>query len=195
MDRVIVYVDYQNVYNWARRMFVDNPKDAKPVEGHIRPEKLGELLVGRRQRPGALEQVRVYRGRPNPAREPKATRANDRQTDSWQRHDRVKVIRRDLKYRDRAASEKGIDVAIGVDMIRLAMEDRMDVAVLFSSDNDLLPAVEVLWNLPNTTIELATWAGAPRLQLPDTDSSCAHSLSIRDYEQLHDPVDHAARQA
>jgi len=59
-DRVMVFVDYQNVYGWARRQFHGiNPASA---EGHVDPLLLGEHLVSRRQRPSELEQVRVYAG-------------------------------------------------------------------------------------------------------------------------------------
>lgn len=40
--------------------------------------------------------------------------------------------------------EKGVDTAIAADMIRLAWEKAYDVAVLVSSDADLVPAVEFL---------------------------------------------------
>lgn len=40
--------------------------------------------------------------------------------------------------------EKGVDTAIATDMIRLAWERAYDVAVLVSSDADLVPAVEFL---------------------------------------------------
>ncbi len=38
--------------------------------------------------------------------------------------------------------EKGVDTAIVTDMIRLAWEAAYDVAILVSSDADLVPAVE-----------------------------------------------------
>lgn len=40
--------------------------------------------------------------------------------------------------------EKGVDTAIATDMIRLAWEQAYDVAVLVSSDRDLVPAVEFI---------------------------------------------------
>ncbi|MBZ5631273.1 MAG: NYN domain-containing protein [Acidobacteriia bacterium] len=40
--------------------------------------------------------------------------------------------------------EKGVDTAIATDMIRLAWEDAYDIAVLSSSDADLVPAVKFL---------------------------------------------------
>jgi len=40
--------------------------------------------------------------------------------------------------------EKGVDTFIATDMIRLAWENAFDLAVLVSSDSDLVPAVEFL---------------------------------------------------
>jgi uncharacterized LabA/DUF88 family protein len=65
--------------------------------------------------------------------------------------------------------EKGVDTAIATDMIRLAWEDAYDVAVLSSSDADLVPAVKFLdqkgrkiiqAGFPPTGVQLATscWA-------------------------------------
>lgn len=44
----------------------------------------------------------------------------------------------------RRTQEKGVDTAIVTDMIRLAWESSYDVAVLVSSDSDLVPAVQFL---------------------------------------------------
>lgn len=43
-----------------------------------------------------------------------------------------------------ATVEKGVDTLIATDMIRLAWEDGYDIAVLASSDSDLIPAVKFL---------------------------------------------------
>jgi len=40
--------------------------------------------------------------------------------------------------------EKGVDTAIATDMIRLAWEKAYDIAVLVTSDADLVPAVQFL---------------------------------------------------
>jgi len=65
--------------------------------------------------------------------------------------------------------EKGVDTAIATDMIRLAWEDAYDIAVLASSDADLVPAVHFLdqkgrkviqAGFPPSGVQLATscWA-------------------------------------
>lgn len=67
----------------------------------------------------------------------------------------VRVFSRPLRYRNRvvqlpngskhsflAGEEKGVDVRIALDTIRLARNNEYDVAVLFSQDQDLSEAVE-----------------------------------------------------
>lgn len=73
VDRVVVFMDYQNVHGWARRQFL--PFGADPSDGHVFPLKIGELLAERRRRESELMEVRVYRGRPNPERQPGAAAA------------------------------------------------------------------------------------------------------------------------
>jgi uncharacterized LabA/DUF88 family protein len=193
MDRVVVFIDYQNVHGWARRKFIG--ERAHPADGHIAPLPLAELVTNRRRRPSQLTEVRVYRGRPNPERQPGAARANDRQTAAWERAERVTVIRRNLQYPQQyptvPATEKGIDVAIAVDMIRLAMSGDMDAAILFSCDKDLLPAVEMIWDYPSCHIEVAAWAQAPRLRISGTQLPWCHTLSQADFHHVRDTFDYS----
>ncbi len=44
----------------------------------------------------------------------------------------------------RGTEEKGVDIRIATDMIRLAWVDNYDTAVLLSSDKDFIPLVEFL---------------------------------------------------
>lgn len=193
-DRVMVFVDYQNVHGWARRRF--HPVNAHPAIGHIDPLRLAQHLVSRRRNPSHLEGVRVYRGRPSPDHQARAAAANDRQTVVWERSGTVTVIRRPLRYpRDwpeTPAAEKGIDVAIAVDLVRLAMTKQYDAAVLVSSDTDLMPAVETVYDLRLAHIEIASWAGANRLRFPNSQLPWCHHISEKQYRTLEDPTDYAA---
>lgn len=47
-----------------------------------------------------------------------------------------------IQHPDKTYHEKGVDVRLAVEMIRLAREDKYDNAYLLSSDTDLVPAVE-----------------------------------------------------
>jgi hypothetical protein len=48
VERVVVFMDYQNIHGWARRQFL--PFGADPGDGHIFLLKVGELLTQRRRR-------------------------------------------------------------------------------------------------------------------------------------------------
>ena len=122
-DRVCVFFDYQNTFGQARRLFHEGPYG--PTAGQFNPLELARLIVARRRRSSVLQQVRVYRGLPDATRQPAPYAANERQTASWVRSPQVEVIRRPLRYPGnwpkQPAEEKGVDVALGIDFVRLAV--------------------------------------------------------------------------
>ncbi|MFH1230651.1 MAG: NYN domain-containing protein [Planctomycetota bacterium] len=60
----------------------------------------------------------------------------------------IKIILGQLiQHKDKSYHEKGVDVRLSVEMIRLARRDKYDVAYLLSSDTDLVPAVEEVLSL------------------------------------------------
>lgn len=73
----------------------------------------------------------------------------------------------------RATQEKGVDTLLATDMIRLAWEDGYDIAVLATSDRDLIPAVEFL-NLKGRKV---IHAGFPPLGA-DLAKSCWASFDV-----------------
>ncbi|MEI6452528.1 MAG: NYN domain-containing protein, partial [Actinomycetes bacterium] len=175
-QRVVVFLDYQNVYHRARDAFCSPPASAS--QGQIDPPALGHLLAGRVPG-GRLTGVRVYRGRPSQRRDARSYAAHRRQTDRQvSRGDRlVTVISRDLRYPPewprRAAQEKGIDVALAVDLVVMVANRACDVGILFSNDTDQAPAPEaVLAPRPQDppACEVAAWA-APGVR--------PRSLSVR----------------
>ena len=89
--------------------------------------------------------------------------------------------------------EKGIDVALAVDLLRLALADRTyDVAVVFSSDTDLLPAIEAVIDLKCGHIEVAAWRGAgQRLRLDGAAAPWFHWLDEVDYRAVEDPTNYS----
>ena len=50
-------------------------------------------------------------------------------------------------------TEKGVDILLATDLIRMAWEDVYDVAVLVTSDSDLVPCVEYLGQMPKRVIQ------------------------------------------
>jgi hypothetical protein len=126
-DRVVVFVDYQNVYSTARRVFGD--ESDPPQDGHVWPLALGELIAARRTRPPVLREVRVYRGLPDPTKQATLHAVYSRQTLVWTGDRRVAVFNRPLRYPadwpDSKPIEKGIDVALAVDLVQLAYPGRI----------------------------------------------------------------------
>ncbi|WP_433232566.1 NYN domain-containing protein [Actinomadura formosensis] len=115
------------------------------------------------------------------------TSANDAQAAQWSRDPRVHVVRRQLNYRgwpDDPPREKGIDVAIAVDLMLLALRRQYDALVLFSGDTDLLPAIEVIKQLRLCHVEVACWAGHKPLRLPNSQLPYCHFLNRSDWNAV-----------
>lgn len=190
-SRVALFVDYQNVYRRARAAFHG---DRGPgADGQISPRELGELLCQRAQSPGSrlLTEVRLYTGIPSQRRDRQGYAARRRQIAEWRRRG-VIVSQRPLRYRhDDQPQEKGVDVKLAIDFVTGAVEKRFDVGILFSTDTDLLPALEFLVEHPDLGItpEVAVWRGArssnPPLTVPNA-SIRHHPLSRDDYERVRD---------
>lgn len=187
-DRVIVFIDYQNAHGWARRQF--HPSAADPAVGHVDPLRLGRLLVARRKRPSRLEGVRVYRGRPNPDRQARSAAANDRQTVAWERSGAVTVIRRPLRYPGdwptTPAAEKGIDVALAIDLVRLAMTKaspstrRSKTSSTTPRRRSPDPSAARLARRRRAVREILTWDGAPhRCPTPEGDRPASAAAACR----------------
>jgi uncharacterized LabA/DUF88 family protein len=157
------------------------------------------LIVGRRRRASTLLGVHVYRGLPDATREPQSHAANQRQTAAWVRNPAVTVIRRPLRYPfdwpQQRAQEKGVDVALGIDFVRLAVRGVYDVGVLMSTDTDLIPALEAALEIKTSGvhIEVAAWSGRGanrRLSLPGTNLPWCHQIERAGYDKVRDIRDY-----
>lgn len=200
-DRVLVFVDYQNVYRAARRSFGPAAERADFTFGQVHPLNLGELLVARRlpNRHSRLVGVRVFRGMPDGSRDPKCYGACRSQVSAWKRLGSVGVTNRPLRYPpDYPAGkpqEKGIDVELALDIALGAIKDRYDVAVLFSLDTDLRPALEATIR-EGRHVEVAAWAPEDqpvrRLHIPSTQVWC-HQFARADYGRVRDRTDYTLR--
>jgi uncharacterized LabA/DUF88 family protein len=170
--RAIVFLDYMNVYQGARRAFF-RPDDPHWL-GQFNPLLLGQHLASASSNGCSLEQVRVYRGQPGRDRDPKGHAAAQRQFQAWQRSPLVKVVSRPMRYPrgwpDKSLpgarpQEKGIDVALAVDFAVMGVRGDYDVGILFSTDTDMLPTLEFVAGLTGPRAEVAAWSGADRRRL------------------------------
>lgn len=160
-ERVIVFIDEKNVYKCARSAFFEgNPHFTR---GNFHPVQLAKLIVNRLPIGVAerrvLEEVRIYTGTPSSSIEPKSYGANMKQRSSWTKAGAV-VISRPLRYLKPVppGDQKGVDVALAVDFVTLALENRYDVGIIFSVDTDLKPALEyVVGKTDFPRAEVACW--------------------------------------
>lgn len=170
VEHVFVFLDWQNVYMRARESF-HAPGDPYQC-GQVDPLDLALDLTSR----GAegttrqLSQVRIYRGVPDQKYDAKGYAAARRQIASWERDSRVKVFPRTLRYPDGwipgaaiKPREKGVDVALALDVVTCGLDAHYDTGIVMSADQDLVPALEYMERRrisrgkPRT--EVASWTG------------------------------------
>ena len=147
VKRAVAYFDGQNLYHAAKEAF-----------GYTYPNydvhALAESLCGTQG--WALAQARFYTGIPDPADDPSWHRFWSAKLGVMGRQG-VAVYSRALRYRNKnvrlpdgtlhsflSGEEKGIDVRIALDVIRMAHRVQYDVALLFSQDQDLSEVAEEL---------------------------------------------------
>jgi hypothetical protein len=181
-ENIAVFLDFQNVHLTGHGLFGGG---CEPYRSVPDPVRLGDLIAARRKRPSVASAIRVYRGQPHPHHQPIPAAANEAQASQWTRNPRVQVIRRQLNYRNwpnQPPVEKGIDVAVAVDLMHLAYRKQYDALVLFSSDTDLLPALEAIVQLRLGHVEVACWAGGKPLRFRGTTTlPYCHFVSEQDW--------------
>jgi uncharacterized LabA/DUF88 family protein len=156
----VVFVDGQNVFKTCERLF---------GHGLVHPALIARALVGRRKLVGC----RYYSGIPDPRKDPRGNAAANRRH-ALIRRTGVTVVERRLRYRwewgfdtgplgDPAEHvgevhtahtrpyerprEKGIDLALGLDVVDLALRGLIDVAIIVSSDTDLTEVARVVHDM------------------------------------------------
>ena len=193
--KLVLFIDAQNTYRGARDSFF--PDGGPSYYGQFNPTQLGNLIAARGGPSGiscALSEVRVYTGRPDSNRSPRTHAAHIRQCAVWQAGG-AHVIARPLRYPPAATGqppqEKGIDVALCIDFVTMAVDGHYDVGVIISTDTDLLPALDFVRSryAGFHYVAVAAWDGRKRLSLPGANIWC-HWLSQADYNAVADTTDY-----
>lgn len=111
-----------------------------------------------------LEQVRVYTGVPTTKRDKRGNKIMQRRLAAWVNDypAKVEIFPRPLRYPPSQGREKGVDVELAIDLVRLAMDEEFDVAIIASTDTDLLPPIEfILSRFPEKIVETAAFQAEP----------------------------------
>jgi uncharacterized LabA/DUF88 family protein len=196
-ERVAVFVDWQNCYNWARRAF---HKDSDPAWcGQVRLRSFAQLLADKGPSGRTLTHIGVYRGRPDPRMDARTYAAHMRHSAAWEKECgsllslRTRALRYPAGWPKTAArpEEKGIDVQFAIDAMLMAARNEYDVAILATADTDLLPVVEGLVLLggdAGPTVEVIGWGGVSvKLVVPDVPVRWIGPL---DYNVIRDTTDY-----
>jgi uncharacterized LabA/DUF88 family protein len=169
-----VVMDYQNIHLTAHDLFA--PYGTPVHEVLIHPLLFAEQMLAERatrqrderMKRAVLTDVYVYRGQPGNKQQPDLHRYTQAQRSEWTRDSRVQVTYRPLRYAPgRPPEEKGIDVLVAINLVRLAQEARHDVVVLAAHDTDQEPALEMAAGFGRARVETCGWEGARRLRIPD----------------------------
>jgi uncharacterized LabA/DUF88 family protein len=131
IDRVVVFIDGQNLFHLAKEAWDEGYHWPKYDPIRI-AEELTALKPGR-----ALIQVRFYSGVP--------TKDQDKKWHAfWTAKLRAVQSRGAWIYRGRILNgrEKGVDVRIALDLVRLARTKEYDTAIVVSQDSDLNEALK-----------------------------------------------------
>lgn len=125
-NRVMVFIDYRNVYESMQFM-----EDYSRLDLY----RLTQILVGNRDLMGAY----VFDARPM------YTDRNDENIimQNKLREQGFRVIAREsMVYRDGKVVQKEVDVSLACEMLEHALMDHFDVAIVVSGDRDFVPAIQ-----------------------------------------------------
>ena len=190
IKRAIVFIDGQNLFRSAKDAFGYNYPNFEPTE-------LAARVCAAKK--WSLQVVHFYTGIHSPEEHPKHHKFWAAKLLMMSRRG-VKTFSRPLRYRNktvrvgsdrseftfRVAEEKGIDVRIAIDIIRLGHQREYDVALVFSQDQDLS---EVADEIRRISAEQERWI---RIASAYPDSDCRkkeHRRGINKTDWI--PIDRA----
>jgi uncharacterized LabA/DUF88 family protein len=149
LPRVVAFFDGQNLYRCAKEAFGYTYPNYDPV-------KLSQFVCYKQN--WQLESVRFYTGIPKQIDDPFWNKFWINKLANLGRK-KVIVYKRYLARREKEIKtisgiqkipyliEKGIDVRISIDIIRMALNGMYDIALLFSQDQDLSEVAQEIHNI------------------------------------------------
>lgn len=145
IKRAVSFIDGQNLYRHAKDAFGHHHPNYDPL-------KLSEAVC--RAHGWMSRGVRFYTGTPSAERSPMWHGYWERRLLAMRRAG-ITVYSRPIRYRTETihlpngntvesefGQEKGIDLRLGLDVVRLAARGELDVAVIYSQDQDLVEVAD-----------------------------------------------------
>ena len=190
--RVIAFVDGQNLFNAAKSAFGYGFPNFDPTE-------LAKLVCNQQSDTRAehwtLVKLYFYTGMPSQAKDESRNRFWKAKLLTMSRNNLVQTYSRPLVYRNGVGQEKGIDVKLAIDAVRLAHESAYDVALIFSQDQDFVEVateirrIAAVQNRP-ITVASAYPASADYANNRGIDKTDWIPVNQTLYDQAIDPVNY-----
>lgn len=158
-NRVLIFIDGNNFYYKLKEITSTKKGSLKLLDFNY--QEFAKNLI----KENTLVEIRYYIGavkRQNGPNKEKSEQlyANQQKLLAKMQREKIPVILGNLiQHPDKSFHEKGVDVRIAVEMIRLARENKYDTAYLFSSDTDLVPAVEEVHSFKKKVVYVGIYKG------------------------------------
>lgn len=154
-EKVAVYIDGSNTYNKLKKLGV--PEEGKRFDFST----FVSHIVGERQLVSKRYYVGVVRNHDNSEKSEKLVRKQQQFLETL-RSTGFEIKRGKIMYDGGRIREKGVDVKLAVDLVIGAGDDLYDIAIVVSSDTDLIPAIKYL-RYKKKKVEYIGFAGDPSL--------------------------------
>ncbi len=141
-NRIILFIDGSNFYYKLKDITAERKEILKLLDFDY--TSFARNLI----KSNTLTEIRYYVGAirrqngPNKEKSEKLYASQQKLIAKLQQQHIAVILGNLIQHPDKSFHEKGVDVRIAVEMIRLAREDKYDMGYLLSSDTDLVPAVE-----------------------------------------------------
>ncbi|MBU0476771.1 NYN domain-containing protein [Patescibacteria group bacterium] len=156
-EKVAVYIDGSNFYNYLKDREISFPKGVK----FNFKEFVNFLVGGKRELVSKRYYTGVFRNFDGTDKSKDLVRGQQKFFSRLE-NDSFIIKRGRIMPIGKVFKEKGIDVKIAVDLIVGAIDDLYGTAILVSSDTDLIPAIRYI-KYKNKRIEYVGFAHAPSL--------------------------------
>jgi len=193
--RVIAFVDGQNLFNAAKMAFGYGFPNFDPIE-------LARLVCNQQSEARAerwmLVKLHFYTGMPSQTKDEPRNRFWKAKLLTMSRNNLVQTYSRPLVYRNGVGLEKGIDVKLAIDAVRLAHESAYDVALIFSQDQDFVEVANEIRRIATVQNRRVTVASAYPIGSDYTndrgiDKTDWLPINRTLYDQAIDPVNYRSR--
>jgi len=155
-ERVAVYIDGSNFYNYLKDKEINFPKGVK-----FDFKKFVDYLISDRDCTSKRYYTGVFRNIDKTERSEKLVRGQQKFLTNI-KNDSFTIKRGRIMPIGGVYKEKGTDVKIAIDLVIGAVDNHYDTAILVSSDTDLIPAIRYV-KYKNKKIEYVGFAHFPSL--------------------------------